>query len=131
MFELPDGSQCSYKSGTTFGSIVQDLQSKYTSSIVAVKINNEIRELYYVPQSGGKLNPIDLSQEDGTRIYSRSLILVMLRAANELFPGCQIRFEHSLSKGIYGEVYLQESQPFTAKELREITTRMYDIHPGG
>jgi uridine kinase len=126
-FELPDGTTQAYPRGTTFREMVTDLQPRYISPVVAVKLNHEIRDLYYTPQSGGKLEPIDLAQEDGVRIYSRSLSLVMLRAAEELFPGCKIRFEHSLSKGMYGEIYFQNQLPLTEKELRLIASRMREI----
>lgn len=126
-FELPDGTTCSYRKGTTFGAIAKDLQPRFTAPILAVKLNNEIRDLYYAPSSGGRLSLIDLTQEDGVRIYSRSLSLVMLRAASEIFPGCQIRFEHSLSKGIYGEMYLGGEKPFTDRELRQINARMWEL----
>ncbi|HBE79098.1 MAG TPA: AAA family ATPase [Firmicutes bacterium] len=123
-FELPDGSIIHFPGGTTFQQIAAELQPRYLSPIIAIKLNNEIRELYYTPQVSGKLAPIDLGQEDGVRIYFRSLSLVMVRAAEELFPGCKIRFEHSLSKGIYGEIHLPEQQPCTEKELRQIANRM-------
>ena len=89
IFELPDGTTCSYPSGTTFREMAKEMQPRYISPIVAVKLNHEIRELYHTPTVGGKLGSIDLSQEDGVRIYYRSLSLVMLRAAEELFPGCK------------------------------------------
>ncbi len=126
-FELPDGTTCSYSSGTTFKEMARDLQSGHISPVVAMRLNYEIRDLYHAPVIGGKLEPIDLSQEDGVRIYSRSLSLVMLRAAEELYPGCKIRFEHSLSKGLYGEIYFQNNNTFTEKELHLIATRMQDI----
>jgi uridine kinase len=107
--------------------MVKVLQPRYISPVVAVKLNNEIRDLYHIPTVGGKLAPIDLSQEDGVRVYYRSLSLVMLRATEELFTGCKVRFEHSLSKGIYGEIYFQNQQPFTEKELRLIAARMRQL----
>ena len=39
--------------------------------------------------------------EEGRRIYERSLRFVMLLALRELFPGQQVRIEHSLGGGIY------------------------------
>ncbi len=126
-YDLPDGTTRSYHAGTTMKDIAKDLQPNYSSPIVAMKLNNEIRDLFYTPKQGGKLNPVDLTQQDGVRIFARSLSLVMLRAAGELFPKCKIRFEHSLSKGMYGEIYFADSQPLTEKELRRIASRMLEI----
>jgi uridine kinase len=61
----------------------------------------------------------------GVRIYSRSLILVLARATRELFPTSRLRIEHSLNKGLYGEIYL--GRPFSEKDLRRIEERMREI----
>ncbi len=126
-FQLTDQRVLDYPRGTALQMIVADLQAEYRSPIVAVKLDNEIRDLNYIPESGGKLHPLDLSTEDGVRIYSRGLSLVLIKAASELFPGCKVRIEHSLSKGIYGEIDLLDKTPFTERELSQIHQRMQTI----
>lgn len=126
-FELSNGEQIAFPAGTSFREIVATLQPKHLSLIVAVKFNNQIRELHCQPETDGKLTLIDLSQEDGVRIYARTLSFILICAAQELFPGCQIRIEHSLSKGLYGEIDLPEKQPFTEKEVQLITQKMLEL----
>ena len=126
-FTLYDGTVHSYPAGTVFLKIAHDFQHLFPSPIVAVKLNNEIRDLNFAPCTGGKLDFIDLRSEDGVRIYSRSLSLVLIKAAMEKFPKCVVRFEHSLSKGIYGEIHFQDNRPFTEKDLRVIKERMREI----
>lgn len=127
VFELPDGTVCSYEQGVTLQQISRDFQEKYKSPIVAAKIDREFYDLQYQPKTGGKLELIDLSDADGVRVYSRSLCLVLVRAAQELFPNSKVRLEHSLSKGIYGEVEHPDGRRFTEKELQDIETRMRQI----
>lgn len=126
-FKLPDGKVCFYPPGTSFQKIAADLQPQYDSIIVAAILNNQFHDLRHIPETGGNLKLIDLSQQDGVRVYARSLSLVLFRAAEEVLPGCQVRIEHSLSKGIYGEIDLKNDQPLTEKDVRAIAERMKEI----
>lgn len=126
-FILPDGGVCSYPAGTPLQKVAADLQPKFSSIIVAAILNNQFHDLRYIPETGGNLKLIDLSRQDGVRVYSRSLSLVLFRAAENIFPGCQVRIEHSLSKGIYGEIDTQKKHPITEKDVRLITERMKEI----
>ena len=126
-FKLADGSVCNYPAGTALTIIAADFQAEFTSKIVAAKLNNEIHDLNYIPVTGGSLTFIDLSLDDGVRIYSRSLCLVLVRAAAEVFPGCKVRLEHSLSKGIYGEIEFSGNQTLTQKNLKLIADQMLQI----
>jgi uridine kinase len=127
VFQLRDGTSYSYPAGTSVLKIAKDLQPLSTSPIVAVKLNNEFHDLSYVPTAGGNLVLVDLSSQDGTRVYSRGLSLVLIRAASELYPGCAVRILHSLSKGIYCEIRFTDNQPFTERDLRLIHERMSRI----
>ena len=127
LFELPDGTALAYAEGTPLSQIARDFQAQFDSPIVAARIYNELHELGFIPTRGGKLRFIDLSYEDGVRIYSRSLSLVLLRAAAEVFPDSRVRIEHSLSKGLYGEIHFPDHRPLTEKALRTIEKRMEQI----
>ncbi len=126
-FTLPDGTVCTYTAGTTLQTIAEDFQPRSISPIVAAILNNQFHDLHYTPKDGGNLKLIDLSNQDGVRVYSRSLSLLLFRAAEEVLPGCKVRIEHSLSKGIYGEIDCPNHQPLTEKEIRLIAERMRAI----
>lgn len=126
-FNLPDGTVRFYPPGTSFQKIAADLQPQYESTIVAAILNNQFHDLRYIPKTGGNLKLIDLSDQDGVRVYSRSLSLVLFRAAEDVLPGCEVRIEHSLSKGIYGEIIRENNQPLIEKETRAIAERMKAI----
>jgi len=126
-FELPGIGGRTYPKGISLQEIAAEFQRGRTSPIVAAKLDYEFHDLRYVPERGGKLTLIDLSDEDGIRVYSRSLCLVLVRAAAEVFPDCRVRLEHSLSKGIYGEIDIHNGEPFTEKDLNRIEERMRAI----
>ncbi|MGE5559345.1 MAG: nucleoside kinase [Bacillota bacterium] len=100
-------------------------QKYYGSPIVAAKVNNEIKELFFKPEEDTSLSWLDLSDEDGVRIYCRSLCFVMIRAAREIFDNCRVTVEHSLSKGIYCELYC--GRPITEKDIRALEAKMHEI----
>lgn len=125
--EFADNDIRSYDRGTNLLQIAAEFQGKLKSPIVAAKIGNIFYDLHHIPQTDAKVIWVDLSDQDGIRVYSRSLCLVFMKAAAELFPGCQVRFEHSLCKGIYGELNPNNGKPFTAADLRQIEGRMREI----
>lgn len=126
-FQLPDGAFYSCPAGTSFCKAASELQSRYNSPIVAMKLNNEFHDLMYIPETGGKLMPIDLSNQDGIRVYSRSLSLVLVRAAAEVYPESSVHIEHSLSKGLYCEIKFPDNRVFTEEDLAAIQHRMTQI----
>ncbi len=126
-FELNDGTTCTYPVGTTLGAIAADFQEEDQSPIVAALVDYQIHDLHYVPQTNSYLQFIDLSSEDGVRFYARSLSFVLIRAATELFPDCRIRIEHSLSKGLYGEIDFADGRSLTQQDLQLISSRMEEI----
>ncbi len=126
-FTLPDGSVCVFEAGTNLKKVADEFQPRFNSPIVATILNNQFHDLLYIPQEGGNLKLVDLSNQDGVRVYSRSLSLVLFRAAEEVLPGCKVRIEHSLSKGIYGEIDCPNNQPLTEREIRLIAEQMRNI----
>jgi len=72
--------------------------------IVGAKYNNLIVDLYTEVNEDGIVEFLDLSSEDGLRIYRQSLVFLLSRAFYELFPQTKIQVEHSLNKNYYCEI---------------------------
>ncbi len=64
------------------------------------------------------------ANEEGRRIYERSLQLLFITAANELRPEAHVRIEHSFGQGIYIEFRDGEMTPEFIARLEE---RMRDL----
>ena len=80
-----------------------------------------VAELSEALTEGGELIPLTLKNEEGRRIYERSLCLVALTALEELFPGCRPRFEYSVSGGVFLHI---PGQPLTAEDIPHLGDRM-------
>ena len=72
--------------------------------ILAVKINNEVHSLSDKAKEDEKLSFIDLNDLTGNKIYKSGLLFIFEVALKEVFPDLEIMYQHSVPKGVLGEV---------------------------
>ncbi|MCL4407211.1 MAG: nucleoside kinase [Thermotogae bacterium] len=99
--------------------IAKEHQKFYPSRIVASIFNNDIRELSKTLERDGELDFIDLTSEDGVRIYQRGLMFIAYVASKEIFPNKKMRVRYSLGKGIYCEFEGWEPSESDLASLKE------------
>nr|WP_045170537.1 nucleoside kinase [Caldicellulosiruptor morganii] len=109
--------------GTALIDYAREFQKNFRTPIVAAKVDNEIKELKYVISRDCKVQFIDMTQEDGMRIYRRSLIFVLIVATRTLFKEA-VNVQHSLSKGLYCEV---ENRKLSDEDILLIKQKMHQI----
>jgi uridine kinase len=68
---------------------------------------------------------IDLTHDDGMRIYRRSLNFILIKAVNDLFPERKVIICHSISKGLYCEI--EGETELTLEEVEMIEKRMREL----
>jgi|BioPla2DNA2_1021312.scaffolds.fasta_scaffold01935_4 uridine kinase len=122
---FPDGSEKEVFEGISLLELVHEYQKNSKSIIVAAKVNNDIKELSYHLYDNCQLEFIDLTYEDGMRIYRRSLSFILIKAVNDLFPDRKVIICHSISKGLYCEI--KGDTQLTAEEVSLINKRMKEI----
>lgn len=69
--------------------------------ILGALINNELQDLQYIIMNPKQVNFIDVTTLDGYSIYTRSLIFVLYKAVNRLFPRKTLIAEYIISNGIF------------------------------
>lgn len=99
-----NGYDMSVKRGTRIGDLIKNQRGKKDSIIVAVLINNELRELTYRLENDCNIKFVDLTSEDGVRIYERSLKFILIKAVKDLFPESELQIRHSVSRGVFFEI---------------------------
>ncbi|MBN1218505.1 MAG: nucleoside kinase [Anaerolineae bacterium] len=93
---------------------------------VACLVNGQLRELTYHADRDLNVQVLTLADSDGMRVYRRSLALLLIAVANELFPKAQIVIDYGLNFGaFYCEV--EGRQPFSRAELKQIEQRMREL----
>ena len=93
--------------------------------IVAAKVDNQLKELGHILEYDSKVKFLDLSNDDGMRIYVRSLTLLLVRAAKEVLSGVEIMIEHSIGQSLYCEALFDGK--IEEKDIVAIKKRMTEI----
>lgn len=122
---FPNGVRKEFPKGIKLIEIAKEFQENFTSDIVGAIVNNELKELWVQIQKDCSIQFIDTTTAYGNRFYSRSLAFVFIIAAKEVFKGCRVTVEHSLSKGLYCEVHKEE--PLTQNDLDKIERKMREL----
>lgn len=126
--KLGSGNIAEYPKGIRLIDIARDEAVKGAGDIrdtIVAKVDNELTEMGEVLQRDCKVDFLTISSYEARRIYARGLTFILIRAAEEVFPGCTISIEHSINKGLYGEIHkigeLDES------EVKLIEKRMKEL----
>ena len=69
--------------------------------IIAARVNYKVQNLNFLIYKPKDIEFIDATSESGARCYIRTLSMVMACAVRELWPDCDLRIEHPISKGFY------------------------------
>jgi uridine kinase len=121
---LPDGRVLSGRRGAPVEDFLEGME--FPVPIVAAEVDGQLRELTYPVQMDAVVRPISLSDADGAMIYRRSLNFLLGMAFADIFPGAQLKIDHSISFGGY---YCEASDrpPLTAEELDTLDVHMREL----
>jgi uridine kinase len=123
---FPDGRTLEGPSGSTIEAFLRAGEIRPEPPVVAALLGKELRELSFPVTADAELIPIDTGTGDGSRIYRRSLVFLLVTAVRELFPGSDVTVDHSVSDGgFFCSAY--QRAPFSAVEIQRIETRMREI----
>lgn len=120
---LPDGRTFEGPLSTSLETFLKVAYPDSEVPMIAALVNGNLRELTYTIEWDSVVEPIDLSQSDGVRIYRRSLTFLMVAAAHRLFPGVEIYVDHSLPYGGYF-CEARNRDPFDEEELESLAKEM-------
>ena len=127
---LPDGRIFEAPPSTPIGDILRVAEAQAGvegHEAVAAVVEGRLRELTMPLLWDSAVAPVTLNDTDGSRIYRRSLTLVLVTAAAELFPDAAVFVEHSApTMGAY-YCRVRGREPFSASELDAIAERMRAI----
>ena len=94
-------------------------------TIMACKIDNEVKALNYILRENCKLDLIDYTTSDGSRIYVRGLIFVMTKAFEDLYPEKKIIINYSLGHSLYCETV--DGSAISDEEIENVKNKMNEI----
>ena len=123
--KLLDGKSIEVKEGTSVIDLINEFNLKGDNDPILGKLNNNYLELSSPLTEEGSFEVIDITQQIGMKTYIRTLQFILIRAVYDLFPNAKISLQHSLSKGLFGEIH--KETPLDSEELIIIKKKMEEI----
>jgi uridine kinase len=124
---LGDGRVFEAPAGTALAEITRAAARPGEPLVIAAILNGRLRSLAEPLKHDAELRPIGLADGDGARIYRRSLVFLLVTAAQELHPDAQVFIEHSAAQaaGYFCEV--RGRDPFGPAELQRLEAHMREM----
>jgi uridine kinase len=123
---LPDGRVYTGQRGASLETLLQMLPEWDNPPVMGAVVNGELRELTYSIDMDSRINLITMGDDDGSRIYRRSITFLLEAAFEELFPDTQMTLDHSVSSGgYYCQVFSKNE--FTHNEIKKLKQRMKEL----
>ncbi|MUN42214.1 threonine--tRNA ligase [Actinomadura litoris] len=116
-----EGGERVVPAGTTAGEALE----ADGRSVVAARVNGELRDLAGVLSDGDVVEPVEVGSPDGRAIMRHSAAHVMAQAVQELFPEARLGIGPPVENGFYYDFDVAE--PFTPDDLKRIEKRMREI----
>ena len=111
--------------GIRLSDIAKDFENNYSGYISLAVVNNDVQELNTYIKEDSDITFLDTKNPDGLRVYTRTLNLVFIMACKCLFKDSRVVIEHSLSNGVYCEIYL--GRDITEEDISKIKDKMDKI----
>lgn len=89
--------------------------------IIACKLNNVVKSLDYEIQEGDTVELIDLTDNDGIRVYIRGALYIMGMAFNKLYPDYKITVNFQLANSMFCEI---KNNPVTDEIIANVKAEM-------
>lgn len=120
-----EGKNIEVKEGTTFKDLINDYTNENYHGVALCRLNEKYYELSKVVKASGELELMKFNSTIGMKIYSRTLQFIFIKASLDIFENSKITIEHSISKGLFGEIHKEEV--LCGSDIDNIKIRMKEI----
>ncbi len=90
--------------GTPLSDILEETEPDLKYPVVGALVDNEVQELAFRIVKPHQVEFIDITHDDGMRMYFRSLYFVLMKAVKDLMPEADLMIEHTVSGGYFCEI---------------------------
>ena len=118
-----DGRSAAFPPGVILKQAVDQL-AEHPAQVLGCMTGGVVYELNDTINRSTEFRTLTYADDEGRRIYERSLRFVMLMSAKKVWPDHRVRIEHSLGSGLYVTV---TGHTVTADELRQLDREMHRI----
>jgi uridine kinase len=120
---LVDGRTLEGPRGASAKVFLQAVKDDFPAPIVGAVINGDLHELTYPIKMESRVEPVTMSDADGSRIYRRSLTFLLEAAFSALFPDAILLIDHSVASGGY-YCHVHGRGPLSVDELSTLEAEM-------
>lgn len=115
--------------GTSLHDLYHQLALDLPYPVIAARVNYKVQNLNFLIYKPKDIEFIDATSDSGRRCYIRTLSMVMACAVRELWPTCDLRIEHPISKGFYCTIResRDEAKRITPAIVEQLKSRMQAI----
>ena len=119
--------------GSTLAEIYEILTKEHSLNLVTdpvcAKVNNKTEGLNFRVYNAKTIEYMDITSSTGSRVYTRTLFLVLCKAIHDLYPDGSVVIDIPVSNGFFCDLKIgREVTPDDASALRE---RMHEIINAG
>ena len=100
-WKLPCGQLRQVEEGSTLLDVAKSLSSSFASPVVEGIFNNEAIDLQRPLYEDGEIGFIEVNTEEGMRVYTRTLLFMLLVCTKKLRPDVEIEVRNTLGSALY------------------------------
>lgn len=111
--------------GTPVGAVLKDLPMDRGLTVLAAIVHHRCVDLTHPICAPTDIRPITYAHREGVLVYRRSVSLLLLEAARQVFPGVRVAIGQALGNGYFYRLHLNET--FTKEHARLLENRMREM----
>ena len=92
---------------------------------VSAKVNNKVESLTFRVYYNKDVEFLDFTSDSGMRTYVRSLVFILAKAVDELYPSGSVTLEHPISRGYFCKLHID--RPIGLDDAIRIKRKMQEI----
>ena len=121
-WKLPNGQLRQVEEGSTLLEVAKSLAGTFASPVVEGIFNNEAIDLQKPLFEDGSIDFIEVNTEEGMRVYTRTLLFMLLVSAKRLRPDVALEVRNTLGSALYCVDH--SSQKLTEGDIKAIEGEM-------
>ncbi|MBD5235348.1 MAG: nucleoside kinase [Barnesiella sp.] len=115
-----------FTGGETLAEILRRIEGEIPFEPICARVNNKTEALQYAVFAPKQVEYLPVSSASGTRVYVRSLCMMLYRALVECYPGVRLNICHSISRGYYCRLDNVEVTDEVVETLRAAMQRLVE-----
>lgn len=111
-------------------SLLKDGTVQLDFTPICCRVNNKTEDLRFPIYAPKQIEYLSDLSEIGRRVYVRGLCFMLYKAVTEMFPGSQLRIEHSIFRGYFCRIRGIDSHSplsLSAEQVEGLERRMHEL----